>query len=131
MCSAMTNWSGKLALWTLTAICIYVFSYDKLVRTTAMWTLTATCTYVFSYDKSTRTNSPVNVNISFAIEDVIKLEEINHIFHLKDSRDFNILYIYMEIKYRSKYQKSQNMLITSRSYKICSVTWKKFNAQWK
>ena len=52
---------------------------------------------MFSYDKSTRTNSPVNVNISFAIEDVIKLEEINHIFHLKDSRDYNIYAVPLNI----------------------------------
>ena len=44
--------------------------------------------FFFSYDKLTKTNIPVNVNISFAIEDVIKIEEINHKFHLKDKRVF-------------------------------------------
>ena len=44
--------------------------------------------FFFSYGKLTKTNIPVNVNISFAIEDVIKIEEINHKFHLKDKRVF-------------------------------------------
>ena len=38
----------------------------------------------FSYDEETRTNIPVNVNVSFSLKDMLKIEEINHIFTLKE-----------------------------------------------
>ena len=84
MCSSMTSRPGPKPRWTLTTICIYVFSYDKspgpiawsnltatciyvfsydkISHKTAWWTLTGTCIYVFSYDKLVRKISLVNIN---------------------------------------------------------------------
>ena len=43
--------------------------------------------FVLSYDAVNETNIPVNVNISLALKDLLKIEEINHVFTLKASRE--------------------------------------------
>jgi len=39
--------------------------------------------FLFRYDIVNESNVPVKVNISFAIKDVISIQEINHAFTLK------------------------------------------------
>ena len=56
----------------------------------------------FIYDRQTKTNIPVNINISMALRDVLKIEEINHIFTLKfrflmEWYDYRITYYNLKV----------------------------------
>ena len=37
----------------------------------------------FSFDKEKNVNIPVNINVSMSVIDIIKIEEVNHIYTLK------------------------------------------------
>ena len=48
--------------------------------------------YDVSYDEKKNTTVPVRVNVSIAIIDMIKIEEIDHIFTLKETSNFLLKY---------------------------------------
>ena len=37
----------------------------------------------FSYNKATKLTSPVGINVSMSVMDVLKIEEVNHVYTLK------------------------------------------------
>ena len=37
----------------------------------------------FSYNKATKKTSPVSINVSMSVMDVLKIEEVNHVYTLK------------------------------------------------
>ena len=37
----------------------------------------------FSYDKVAKQTSPVGINVSMSVMDVLKIEEVNHVYTLK------------------------------------------------
>lgn len=37
----------------------------------------------FTYDKATKKNTPASINVSMSIMDVLKIEEVNHVYTLK------------------------------------------------
>ena len=37
----------------------------------------------FSYNKATKKTSPVSINVSMSVMDVLKIEEVDHVYTLK------------------------------------------------
>ena len=71
----------------------------------------------FIYDQENKKNIPVNVNISMAIRDVLKIKEVDHVFSLK----FRFLmewYDYRITYYNLKTSRSSNALSSDEAEKL-------------
>jgi len=71
----------------------------------------------FIYDQITKQNIPVNINISMAIRDVLKIEEVDHIFTLK-YRFLMEWYDYRITYYNLKKSRSSNALSSEEAEKL-------------